>query len=233
MQREIIFNEDEEEWSDLVVLWFEVTWKMHETTQTWDENSWIVHVLWYSEALVPIWWECYPKERMLLSATNTDAGCEIQGEKSRFVSIRWSVVVSKRLPEGRNSEEIVKNTKNSRNQSIIPKKGKTKLMEITNSSSNMCWGWAAGVYTGSGCWIPFRVGLSWPKKTKLDSFLNPYFPAKFLTQHPVPPLQVSSAALESRTNCSAMLTPLKLGSEEGKRHYMNFKPQVRTLGSSL
>lgn len=49
---------------------------------------WVVRALWYTEALVPIWWERHPKERMFLSATNTDAGCEVQVEKSRFASIR-------------------------------------------------------------------------------------------------------------------------------------------------
>lgn len=85
---------------------------MHDTTQTWRENGMDVHALRYAEVLVPILWEHYSKERMFLSTKTTDAGCEIQAEKSGFVSIRWSVVVSKRLPEGRKSlKKSVKNTK--------------------------------------------------------------------------------------------------------------------------
>lgn len=65
--------------------------------------------MWYTEVLVLSLREHYSKERMFLSAKNTDAGCEIQTEKSGFASIRWSVVVSKRLPEGRKSlKESVK-----------------------------------------------------------------------------------------------------------------------------
>lgn len=66
-----------------------------------------VHVLWYAEVLVPILREHYSKERMFLSIKNTGAGCEIQAEKSGFASIRWSVVVSKRLPEGRKEFEEI------------------------------------------------------------------------------------------------------------------------------
>lgn len=75
------------------------------------------HVLWYTEVLVLSLQEHYSNERMFLSAKNTDAGCEIQTEKSGFASIRWSVVVSKRLPEGRKSlKRSVKKSKNLRYQ---------------------------------------------------------------------------------------------------------------------
>lgn len=69
-----------------------------EKTQICKENRMDAHVLWYTEVLVLSLQEHYSKERMFLSAKNTDAGCEIQTEKSGFASIRWSVVVSKRLP---------------------------------------------------------------------------------------------------------------------------------------
>lgn len=72
--------------------------KRVETTQACKKNCTDAHVLWYTEVLVLSLKEHYSKERMFLSAKNTDAGCEIQSEKSGFASIRWSVVVSKRLP---------------------------------------------------------------------------------------------------------------------------------------
>lgn len=73
----------------------ENAWKKKKTCK---KNCMDAHVLWYTEVLVLSLQERYLKERMFLSAKNTDAGCEIQTEKSGFASIRWSVVVSKRLP---------------------------------------------------------------------------------------------------------------------------------------
>lgn len=97
--------------------------KCMEKTKICKKNCMDAHVLWYTEVLVLSLQEHYLKERMFLSAKNTDAGCEIQTEKSGFASIRWSVVVSKRLPEGRKSlKESVKNMYEFRISVICNKK---------------------------------------------------------------------------------------------------------------
>lgn len=110
-------------------------------------------------------------------------------------------------------------------------------MEITYLSSNfnLWWGWTAGVHAGSGCWIPFRVQLNRLKKSKINRFFwIQNLPAKFFTQHIAHPTSDGKRCIRLRHKLHCDAHPFEVTVlKKGKKHHLNFKLRVCTLGSSL